>query len=199
MIAAVPWTQIRRVIAEPLFAQLPNAGGIDKIESSPISSVHLWTDRRIMDLPHAVLIDRLSQWVFARKDLGNQQGHYYQVVISASRELSGRPQAEVTDEVWRDLQAVFPAARDSRLIRARLLTQRDAVFRGYEKRVSQVTSHPSLFLAGDWTATGWPATMEGAVRSGYLAAEKVLSSFGIHEKILQADLPSSWLARLLIG
>lgn len=197
VITAVPWTQIRRIVAEPLVHEVP-LRGIDAIESSPISSVHLWTERPIMDLPHAVLIDRLSQWVFARPDLSTQPGHYYQVVISASRDLSGRPKEEVIDEVWRDLQAVFPAARDSRLIRARLLTQRDAVFRGYEERVPQVTAHPGLFLAGDWTATGWPATMEGAVRSGFLAAEKVLSRLGIHEKIVQPDLAHHWLARRLI-
>jgi squalene-associated FAD-dependent desaturase len=198
VVAAVSWTHVRRLFAEPLARQLLELRRLDEVASSPISSVHLWTDQPIMRLPHAVLVDRLSQWVFARTDLNSSQGHYYQVVISASRELAGRTKEAVVEEVWRDLREVFPAARDSRLLRARLLTQRDAVFRGYDERISQVTAVPQLFLAGDWTATGWPATMEGAVRSGYLAAEHVLKHFGISERILQSDLPRGLLARFLI-
>jgi uncharacterized protein with NAD-binding domain and iron-sulfur cluster len=57
---------------------------------------------------------------------------------------------------------------------------------------------PGILVAGDWTATGWPATMEGAVRSGYLAAEGILSKLGQPKKLLADDLPRAWLARLLI-
>jgi uncharacterized protein with NAD-binding domain and iron-sulfur cluster len=137
-------------------------------------------------------------------------GHYYQVVISASQELAGRPKEDVIDEVWRDLQAVFPMAREAALQGARLVTQRDAVFSSPadgSPRLSHRTMHPSLFLAGDWTETGWPATMEGAVRSGYLAAEEVLKQLATSmpelreyacSGLLKTDLKRGWLARMLI-
>ena len=165
-----------------------------------------------MDLPHAVLIDRLSQWVFARGKPADSSEHDYQVVISGTHALSGQPKQLVSDEVWRDLQAVFPAAREAKLLRAKLITQRDAVFR--ETWDYNVFGHladpwslsrspspvPQLHFAGDWLNDGWYATMEGAVRSGYRAAEQVLQQLQIEtsERIVQPDLPRGWLARLLI-
>lgn len=203
VVVAVPWKHVRELCDPALRESLPELASTERLGSSPISSVHLWTDRQVFDLPHAVLIDRLSQWIFARQDLAKSGEHYYQVVISASRELSGRSKEAVIEEVWSDLQGTFPPARTARLLRGRLLTQRDAVFVGPVgetpgMRAPQATSHPRLVLAGDWTATSWPATMEGAVRSGYLAAEQVLQRLGIPEQLLQLDLPRSWLARLLI-
>lgn len=207
VVIAVPWKHVRGMLDDQLAANVPNLPQAEQMAGSPISSVHLWTDRPLLTLPHAVLIDRLSQWIFARKDLDSIKGHYYQVVISASRELSGRPKQAVIDEVWQDLQTIFPAARDAQLRSAKLITQREAVFCDFIDgkqipRVSQKTAHAALVLAGDWTDTGWPATMEGAVRSGYLAAEQVLRNLGEQnaeqQRILQRDLPRGWLARLLI-
>ena len=66
-------------------------------------------------------------------------------------------------------------------------------------RPEQATSVAGLYLAGDWTKTGWPSTMEGAVRSGYLAAEAVLRQFGHDVRLLAEDLPQAWLTRLLVG
>ncbi len=84
-----------------------------------------------------------------------------------------------------------------------MITEQRAVFsprRGIEKhRPSQQTAVANLYLAGDWTATGWPATMEGAVRSGYLAAEAVLRSLGVERRILAPDLPVARLSRWLLG
>jgi squalene-associated FAD-dependent desaturase len=206
VVLAVPWRHVTDLLDESLAASIPLLPQLAKIQSSPISSVHLWTDRPIMRLPHAVLIDRLSQWVFAREDLNTKEGHYYQVVISASRELSGRPKQAVVEEVWSDLQAVFPDARAAQLRSSKLITQREAVFCEASDdqllpRLPQRTNHPGLVLAGDWTDTGWPATMEGAVRSGYLAAQQVHLNLWPHERPslgLQPDLPRGWLARLLI-
>jgi squalene-associated FAD-dependent desaturase len=207
VIVAVPWRQVAPLLDEKLAAAVPSLKSLAALGSSPISSVHLWTDRPIMNLPHAVLIDRLSQWIFARSsDSSSAKGHYYQVVISASRDLAGRPKEEVLGEVWTDLQAVFPAAREAKLLSSRLITQREAVFSSPQDvpRVPQRTSHSALVLAGDWTDTDWPATMEGAVRSGYLAAEQVLRNLQSRPNpsetpfILQPDLPRGWLARWLI-
>ena len=92
---------------------------------------------------------------------------------------------------------------EAKLLQSRVVTEQHAVFSVWPGvdalRPPQKTSIPNLFLAGDWTATGWPATMEGAVRSGYLAAEGVLASLERREKLLAPDLPRPWLVRLLIG
>lgn len=208
VIVAVPWRRLGELLDESLTAAVPQLASIEQIHSSPITSIHFWTDQPITDLPHAVLVDRLSQWVFsrepAREASAREQGpHYYQVVISASRELAGRSRASIVDEAWGDLRAIFPAARSAKIERARLITQREAVFSvrpGLDVlRPPQQTGCSQLLLAGDWTATGWPATMEGAVRGGYLAAEQLLESLGSPaQRILRPDLPTSWLTRLLI-
>lgn len=192
-IVAVPWRFAARLFAPDLLAHLPQVAAAADFDSAPITSVHVWFDRPITDLPHAVLIGRLSQWIFPRaggEGLGGKW--YYQIVISASHDLAGRDRESVKEEVLADLQAAFPAARGARLIRWQVITERDAVFSVRpgldERRPPQQTSLPGLLLAGDWTRTGWPATMEGAVRSGYLAAEAALASLGQPERILVADL-----------
>ena len=107
------------------------------------------------------------------------------------------------EEVRSDLEAVWPAARGAQLLDHRLFTYKTAVFSpqpGVERlRPAQQTPVENFFLAGDWTATGWPATMEGAVRSGRLAAAALLRSLGMHERLLAADLPRGLLARWLYG
>lgn len=211
VIVATPWRRVSELLADPLRAALPELEQAEQFESAPISAVHLWFDREITDLPHAVLPGRLSQWVFyhgvqalaVETGAPTSRGHYYQVVISASRELEGQPREAIIEQVRRELTEVWPAAAEAKLLQARLITQQHAVFSplpGSERlRPAQETRIPNLFLAGDWTATGWPATMEGAVRSGYLAAEAVLRRIGCGEKILAPDLPRPWLARLLFG
>ena len=177
IIAAVPWRQVDSVLAEPVRAAIANLAEISKIKSSPITAVHLWYDRSITDMPHAVLVGRLSQWLFNRGRHGDE--HYYQVVISASRELPRGDRHGVITQVCNELASLWPAACDARLLRSRLVTDPHAVFSvapGVDSlRPTQVTPIRNFFLAGDWTATGWPATMEGAVRSGHLAAEGVLA------------------------
>ncbi|MBW3543737.1 MAG: FAD-dependent oxidoreductase, partial [Planctomycetes bacterium] len=128
---------------------------------------------------------------------------YYQVVISASRREAELGSAETISEVTKELAEIWPAAREARLVQSRMVTEHRAVFSpepGCERfRPPQQSPVANLQLAGDWTATGWPATMEGAVRSGYRAAENVLARRGRAERILRPDLPVSWLSRLLLG
>ncbi len=212
VIAAVPWRHVASLFDEATLANLPVLPRAAQIESAPISAVHLWFDRPITHLPHAVLVGRLSQWVFRRSppttdsepgyagDI-DSRSHYYQVVISASRQLVGRPRDEVIAQVLGDLQSAWPAASEAKLLRAKVVTDPHAVFSvrpGIDPlRPSQQTSISNLVLAGDWTATTWPATMEGAVRSGYLAAEAVLRHLGRAAPCVQPDLPRGWLTRWL--
>ncbi len=205
VVLAVPWPKVRELLAPQIAAQWPWLRQLDQIHSAPITGVHLWFDRPITDLPHAVIVGRLSQWIFqhtARESDAARPAHYYQVVISASHELAGRDRRQIVEEVCGDLAAIWPQARAAQCLQARVVTEHDAVFSvspGLDRaRPAQQTPIPRLLLAGDWTATGWPATMESAVRSGYLAAESVLRSLGRLARCLVPDLPRGPLARLLI-
>jgi squalene-associated FAD-dependent desaturase len=158
---------------------------------SPITSVHLWFDRPVMTLPHAVLVGCLGQWVFNRGEVTPGE-HYLQVVVSASGQLKGLGREEIERRITAELTRIFPRVAATKLMRARVVTEHSATFSampGVDRwRPSQESPIANLALAGDWTATGWPATMEGAVRSGYLAAEVILARDGRPERILRPDL-----------
>ena len=153
------------------------------VEHSPITGIHLWFDRPITDLPHATLLDRTVQWMFNKKD-----GRYVQLVVSASRGLSSLPKGDVVALALRELAEFFPAVKLVQLERAHVVKELRATFSarpGAEQlRPTAATPIANLFLAGDWTRSGWPATMEGAVRSGYLAAEAVASAAGVPARFL---------------
>ena len=161
-----------------------------KLEPSPITSVHLWHDRPVTALPHAVLVGCLGQWVFRRGETAPGE-HYCQVVVSAARSLRGLGHDEVACRIEQELRSVFPEARAARLLRSRVVTEHAATFSAVPGvdalRPPQATPWPGLFLAGDWTRTGWPATMEGAVRSGRFAAEALLGQRG---RIVRPGLPA---------
>ena len=212
-VAAVPWRAVRALLGPAVLPALPALAHVERIEPAPITAVHLWLDRPIRAPAEAVLVGRTSQWVFRRggpkakadrRPETPESGHYHQVVISASHKLIGRPHGELVREVCSELRAIWPAARRARLLRWRVITHREAVFSvrpGIERlRPPQQTPIPNLVLAGDWTATGWPATMEGAVRSGYLAAEAVLRQRdpGNPERLLAPDLPRARLIRWIM-
>jgi zeta-carotene desaturase len=155
-----------------------------KLEHSPITGIHLWFDREITTLPHATLLDRTMQWMF-NKD----SGKYLQLVVSASRDLTSLSRGEIVDIAIGDLRLYFPRVREAKLLKSHVVKEQRATFSGAPEtehlRPPTGTAIPNLFLAGDWTRTGWPATMEGAVRSGYLAAEAVARG---GQKFLVPDL-----------
>ncbi|QDV21025.1 15-cis-phytoene desaturase [Gimesia panareensis] len=182
---------------------------IEQLEAAPITSVHLWFDREITPLPHAVFVDCLSQWMFNRTQLMQQESNgrwYYQIVISASHQLTaagrqGRSQDEIIQEVISELTRIWPATAEAQLLHSRMLTEHHAVFSvqpGVDQlRPAQRTRAGGLYLAGDWTSTGWPATMEGAVRSGLLAAEAVLDDLGQPESLLLPPEKTAFLSKML--
>ncbi len=190
------------------------------METAPIASVHLWFDRPLTNLRHAVLVDRLGQWMFNRSvdsqvtypdpqplsqgERGAREDSWYcQVVISASRDVEALGHEATISAVADELRAIWPEARDAKLLRGRVVVERRAVFSvtpGIDAlRPVQQSPIENLQLAGDWTQTGWPATMEGAVRSGYLAAENVLKRLGRPVPLIQPDLPVPWLSKLAFG
>lgn len=197
-IMAVPWRAAGRLVPDVV-----PAGGEDLV-GSPITAVHLWFDRPVIDLPHAVLLGTLSQWVFrSGDDAASRSSGYCQVVISGSHDLLGTDRQRLVDRVVEELRERFPEAREATLLESRIVTDPTAVLSvrpGVDAvRPAAATSVPNLFLAGDWTATGWPSTMEGAVRSGRLAAAACLSSCGSPQATLTPDLPRGRLVRLLTG
>ena len=110
---------------------------------------------------------------------------------------------DVVAKVDAELREVWPDSHGARLIHGRMITEHRAVFSPLpgvdEIRYVQQSPIPNLQFAGDWTRTGWPATMEGAVRSGYLAAENILSRAGNRDTVVVPDLPTAWLYRLLFS
>ncbi len=170
------------------FERLPAVGlPAPAFEHSPITGVHLWFDREITTLPHATLLDRTMQWMF-NKD----RGRYLQLVVSASRDLTNASREDIIDIALGDLRLYFPRVCDATLVRAHVVKEQHATFSaapGTEAlRPPAETGIANLFLAGDWTRTGWPATMEGAVRSGYIAAGAVARAAGKPVDFLLPDI-----------
>jgi Flavin containing amine oxidoreductase len=154
-----------------------------KLEHTPITGIHLWFDREVTNLPHATLLDRTIQWMFNKDG-----GRYLQLVVSASRDLTGLSRGDIIQIALGDLRLYFPRVAEANLVKAHVIKEQRAVFSPAPDtevlRPGPQTAIANLFLAGDWTQTGWPATMEGAVRSGYIAAEQVARSANSTSKFL---------------
>jgi zeta-carotene desaturase len=204
VVFAVPFDMLSRI--------LPQTSSADRLrralacfETSPITGIHLWFDRQITDLDHAVLLDRTIQWMFHKsKLLGRVEsgtGSYVELVVSSSKTLVEKSRAEIIDLALTELREFFPGARGANLVKSTVIKEVHATYSPrpgvdvYRPRPESVW--PRVFLAGDWTATGWPATMEGAVRSGYMAAESVARVAGIRDaSFLVPNLPATGFMRL---
>jgi zeta-carotene desaturase len=192
-----------------LIASIPPAEGASALAAQiarhrhwPICSVHLWFDREITDLPHAVLLDREIHWMYNKGRLQpwrQPKGSYLELVISASRSFAALTREQAIDQALRELKEFFPAVAGANLEKAALIKEVRATFGvppGIESaRPSAVSPWPNCFLAGDWVATGWPSTMESAVRSGHLAAEALTSATGEPRAFLLPDLKPTGLMR----
>ncbi|MHB8215466.1 MAG: hydroxysqualene dehydroxylase HpnE [Candidatus Sulfotelmatobacter sp.] len=201
LLLALPFNTVASVLPET-----PEAASLrDKLthfESCPITGIHLWFDRQITDLDYAVLLDRTIQWMFHKSRLlttrggaanTEPNGSYIELVVSASKSLIDKSKAEIVDLALKEVREFFPAARAANLLKSTVIKEVHATYSprpGIDAyRPHQATAWPRVFLAGDWTATGWPATMEGAVRSGYLAAEALIRAAGTEEfRFLAPDL-----------
>ena len=239
LVLALPFDALDRVLpnvaeATPLRAQ------ITQFENSPITGIHMWFDRQISDLDHAVLLDRTIQWMFHKSRLqpmrrekqpalataqnggtypagrgfigadgesdangaaSPETGSYIELVVSASKSLIDKSRSEIVDLALAEVREFFPGARAATLVKSTVIKEVNATYSprpGIDAhRPPAFTAWPCVFLAGDWTATGWPATMEGAVRSGYLAAEALARTAHLSRtEFLSPDLASSGFMRL---
>jgi len=204
LVLAVPFDALGRMLPDTASAA-PLAAALGQFSTSPITGIHLWFDRQISDLDHAVLLDRTIQWMFHKSRIiearADGSGSYIELVVSCSRSLVEKSKAEIVDMAVKEAQEFFPGARDAKLLKSTVIKEVNATYSprpGIDQfRPQPETAWPRVFLAGDWTATGWPATMESAVRSGYLAAEAVARfAGGKRASFLVPDLAPAGLMRL---
>jgi len=181
------------------------AGQIERHEHGPICSVHLWFDREITPLEHAVLLDREIHWMYNKSRLQpwrKAKVSYLELVISASQAFAARERNDAIALALAELAEFFPAVATAKLEKAALVKEVRATFTvppGIDafRPGQQSSPWPNCVLAGDWTATGWPSTMESAARSGHLAAEAVCAAMGERGKFLVADLRPHGLMRFM--
>jgi len=221
-ILAVPFDSLAKLLPDsPDSRELREK--LSHFETAPITGVHLWFDRQITDLPHAVLLDRTIQWMFHKSMLleknwaptsnrddgagkskngsAEERPSYFELVISASKSLIEKSRQEIIDLALSEFREFFPASCDAKLIKATVIKELNATFSpkpGIDRyRPGPRSPWPHIFLAGDWTDTGWPATMEGAVRSGYIAAQAILVQTERPRELLFPDLAPSGLMKIL--
>lgn len=194
-----------------LIPNLPAAEGagsllkqVEQHQHWPICSVHLWFDREITELDHAVLLDREIHWMFNKSKLQpwrTTRGSYIELVVSTSRAFAALERNQAIDQSVAELTEFFPAVASARIEKAALVKEVRATF-GVPPGIdsfrpnAQSSPWPSSFLAGDWTATGWPSTMESAARSGHLAAEALCAAAGAPRSVLAPDLKPRGFMRL---
>ncbi len=243
LILALPFENLGRILPEAP-ESAPIRERLSHFETAPITGIHLWFDRQISDLDHAVLLDRTIQWMFHKSRLQPMRtqapaaerqknaahganrgsddkreeapegrknanateglpsnGSYIELVVSSSKSLIDKSRAEIVDLALAEVREFFPGARAANLLKSTVIKELHATYSprpGIDAhRPPPATGWPRVFLAGDWTASGWPATMEGAVRSGYLAAEALARAAGrLHSSFLSPDLPATGLMRL---
>jgi squalene-associated FAD-dependent desaturase len=178
VVLAVPHEEAAELLPDGALAHGvdPRALGV-----SPIVNLHVVYDRTVMSHPFAAAVDSPVQWVFDRTgSSGVADGQYLAVSLSGADGFEETTVDELRETFLPALEELFPAARDAQVLSFFVTREPRATFRGVpgtaRHRPGPVTNMPGLFLAGAWTDTGWPATMEGAVRSGHAAAEAVLAA-----------------------
>jgi hydroxysqualene dehydroxylase len=190
VVVAVPHTAVAGLVTE--LAELSDLALVgERLGVSPIVNVHVVYDRPVTDLELAAGVGTDVQFVFDRTaGAGLERGQYLAVSLSAADPYMDRSSDEVKASVIAGLAALFPRARAARVVDALVSREPAATFRGgpgsRSARPPSTTAVPGLVLAGAWTATGWPATMEGAVRSGNAAARHAVLAVG-HTRRLPAQ------------
>ena len=212
-ISAVPFHQLGRILPRSEAADELRRK-VNHLRTVPITGIHLWFDREITHWEHAALLDRNIQWMFQKSKIldariaaaqaasngQNESASYLELVVSSSKTLLEMGRTEIIEMALKELKEFFPAAGYAKLVKATVIKEVHATFApsplSDQFRSLPVSPWPRLFLSGDWTATGWPATMEGAVRAGYLTAEALCNSAGDPQHFVVPDLPPQGLMRI---
>ena len=180
-VSALPFRELLRCLPREQ-ARQPFFASIAGLSSSPIVGLHMWYDRQVMEEDFIAALDSPIQWVFNRSRIQGEKGlpgQYVCVSLSGAWEFVDQPKDELRELFTEEMRRLFPLARDAVVKKCLVIKQPEATFRCVpgvaSHRPSQTTPIPNLFLAGEWTDTDWPSTMEGAVRSGVSAAEALAS------------------------
>ncbi|MDG2201465.1 MAG: hydroxysqualene dehydroxylase HpnE [Phycisphaerales bacterium] len=201
VISTVPPDRLAKILPDRLHATDARTANLDAFESSPILGVHLQLEQPITDLPHLVLAGRPVHWMFNKGT--DEDGHQHlHAVISAADDWMELSEQEIVHRVVDELARAFPCIKDTTMLAARSVKEKRATFAATPHVESKRPSAgPSvlgadggdlqgLYLAGDWCDTGWPATMEGAVRSGYNAAAAINGDGGLVDELRPGPLAS---------
>lgn len=205
VVLALPFEQAQMLLATLPEEEPARADVLPLMEHfvhAPITTIHLWLDRAVTDLDHAALLDTRIQWMFNKTRIRRDEpqnageGQYLELVISASFAELKMGRDAILQAALQEVASFFPEVRKARLLRSGVLKEARATFSvtpGLEQyRPPAATRSEGLYLAGDWTRTGWPSTMEGGVRSGRLAAAAIAG-----RNFVTPDLPPAGLMRLL--
>ncbi len=210
VVLAGPFEQAAKLIAE-VEGEVPGLRDLREALAhfvhAPITTVHLWFDRVVTELDHAALLDTRIQWMFNKTlirrvpESVTRGGQYLELTVSGSFAELRRVREQILDDAMAELERFFPRVREATVVKSGVLKEARATFSvipGLDAyRPAADALGGGLYLAGDWTRTGWPSTMEGAVRSGRLAAEAVMRNAGGAERFVTPDLPASGLMRWL--
>jgi len=208
-VSAVPFYLLTKMLPSEVIDAEPALAGMRGLNYAPITGIHLWFDRPLDTRDAVSLLDREMHWIFTKSPdvLGAAsqppvRNTYLSLVVSSARRLADMPREDVIRLALRDVRECVEDAHDANLLKALVIKERRATFSpmpgSARFRPDQRSPLGGFYIAGDWTRTGWPATMESAVRSGYMAAERLLADAGIECQLLSADLPATGLARHLI-
>lgn len=200
VVVALPPDRLAKLCSQVLRTADGRLARLDEFEFSPILGAHLFFSQPILTTPHLVLPGRATHWLF---DKGrDSQGRFHvHAVVSSADDWMELDESEISARIMRDIHWALPSTAGLEPVAVRTVKEKRATFActpGIDALRPRACADGvrgginNLFIAGDWCATDWPATMEGAVRSGYLAAQGVIGGRG-----LIADVPPAALARLL--
>ncbi len=168
-------------LAPPSLRNLKPFSHLPRLEGSPTVGVHLWYDRPVVDFDFAGFPGHRLQWIFNKNRLfgiSSRDTQYLSIVLSSAREWIDVPKERIVQAMDEAIKEFFPEAKRAALVHSRVIKEPAATllpFPGYHRlRPGHRAGVPNLLLAGDWTATGWPSSMESAVRSGEACARLVL-------------------------
>ncbi|MHC5543524.1 hydroxysqualene dehydroxylase HpnE, partial [Singulisphaera rosea] len=165
VVLAVPFDRVSAMLPTTMLERIPGLARVDEFRASPITGIHFWFDRPVCPFDHVALVDRTIQWVFNHTAIQGRTatqdgGEYLQLVISAAYDLLPLDKLAIRDLALKELAEIWPAVHEATLVRWRVVTEHGATFAvrpGVEAiRPPQRTPVEGLFLAGDWTDTGWP-------------------------------------------
>jgi len=203
-ISALPFDRLAKLITPQMAEVDPRLTHLEKLRVSPIIGIHIWYDQPVTDLPHVALVDSPLQWVFNKGATPRGDGEIaYQMhgVLSAAHDWVGATSDDILDMADRELRNAFPRMAAAHRLGGTVVKEKRATFSARPSvgrfRPDATGMLGNLFLAGDWTNTGWPATMEGATRSGNRAANLALKMLGEPTQPLPDDLPPSDLYALI--